>query len=93
MQREKKSDDAGVRPDQLVERARAAGDRLREIAEEMTACAAQRHAVVRALRDRFGWSHQQVADALHISRGQAQSLYEARSGGGRPARDGRQDSE
>lgn len=78
--------DAGARPDELVVRARQAGARLRDIAEETSALSAQRQASVRDLRDRFGWSHQQVADALGVSRGQAQSIYEGRTSGGRLSR-------
>lgn len=49
------------------------------VADEMASVSAERHVAVRDLRDRFGWSHQQVADALGVSRAQAQSIYEARS--------------
>ncbi len=78
--------DAGSRPDEFVVMACSAGERLHVISAEIAECSARRQAAVRALRDRFGWSHQQVADALGISRGQAQSIYEGRSSGGRPGR-------
>lgn len=74
--------DAGARPDEFVDVARSAGERLHIISAEVAECSARRQAAVRALRDRFGWSHQQVADALRVSRGQAQSIYEGRSSGG-----------
>lgn len=74
--------DAGARPDEFLEVARSAGERLHVISAEVAECSARRQVAVRALRDRFGWSHQQVADALGISRGQAQSIYEGRTSGG-----------
>ena len=73
---------AGARPDEFVAVARAAGQRLHDISVEQAECSAKRQTAVRALRDRFGWSHQQVADALGISRSQAQSIYEGRSASG-----------
>lgn len=76
--------DAGSRPDEFVAVARSAGSRLHDISAEIAECSARRQTAVRALRDRFGWSHQQVADALAISRSQAQSIYEGRSSSGRP---------
>lgn len=78
--------DVGSRPDELVLRAQEAGVRMHAISQEMLALSARRQAAVRDLRDRFGWSHQQVADALNISRGQAQSIYEGRTSGGRTIR-------
>lgn len=84
--------DAGVRPDEFVILARSAGSRLHDISAEITECSAKRQTAVQALRDRFGWSHQQVADALGISRSQAQSIYEGRSSSGRPGFSRRQES-
>lgn len=76
----------GARPDELLAEAREDSTRLRLISEEMLVLSARRQAAVRALRDRFGWSHQQVADALGVSRGQAQSIYEGRTSSGRTTR-------
>lgn len=78
--------DAGIRPDELVVRALAASARLHSLAESIATCSAERQAAVRDLRDRFGWSHQQVADALSVSRAQAQSIYEGRSASGTVSR-------
>ena len=56
-------------------------EQLHLLADEMNRLSAERQKAIRDLRDRFGWSHQQVADALALSRAQAQGIYEGRSGG------------
>src|SRR5688500_15892913 len=78
--------DPSVRPDELVMRALDASARLHALAESIASSSAERQAAVRDLRDGFGWSHEQVADALGVSRAQAQSIYEGRSSSGTASR-------
>lgn len=66
----------------LLERALEAGRRLSELARETVRTKEQRRDAVVSLREDHGWSHQQVAEALGVTRGTAQGLYEGRSRSG-----------
>lgn len=78
----KTSPAAATGAEQAAAEAQQAGRRLAELTEQIKTEKARRHASVVKLRDEHGWSHQQVAEALGVSRGTAQALYEGRSSSG-----------
>lgn len=61
---------------------RRLGGRLGQLAAELEHAKRDRQAAVLELRD-AGWSHQQIADALGLSRGRAAHLAAGRSTSGR----------
>lgn len=67
-----------------AKRAKAIGDVLAKLGDLIPQLRADRQAAVQQLRA-DGWSHQQVADALGISRGRAQQIAEGRATGRRRA--------
>lgn len=65
-----------------AERATALTDVLHRLDALAAEVRADRRAAVLELRG-IGWSHQQVADLLKVSRGRAQQIAEGRSNGRR----------
>lgn len=67
-----------------AERAVAAHGLLHRLKAAGAEASRVRHEAVSALRE-DGWSHQQIADLLHVRKGTAQLIAEGRSSGRRNA--------